>query len=165
MPVEHQFAHKNHKKDILLARFHQKKILRVTKSLSANSFWCNVDKKCVFLHFGGVFWVKNLLFDGWHPLFFLWKYSSINLSHSLKKDMDLSGGKMGNWPQNMLSGVPFIFRCVFRVKCPFFDKLQPFFILWITFFDQFHEIFKKKRHFGWKHSYLSSNWKFLKLQN
>ena len=71
MPVEHQFAHKNHKKDILLARFHQKKIFRVTKPLSANSFLCNVDKKCVFLHFGSVFWVKNLSFDGCHPLFFL----------------------------------------------------------------------------------------------
>jgi len=38
MPVEHQFAHKNHKEDILLARFHQRKIFRVTKPLSANSF-------------------------------------------------------------------------------------------------------------------------------
>ena len=121
MPVEHYIVHKNHKKDILLARFHQKKIFRVSKPLSANSFWYNVEENCVFLHFGGVFWVKNLLFDGWHPLFFLWKDSSINLSHSLKKDMDLSGEKMGIWPQNRFSGAPFFFRCVLRVKYPFFD--------------------------------------------
>ena len=40
-------------------------------------------KKTVFLGFENVFWVKYLLFDGWHPLLFLWKDSLVYLSHSL----------------------------------------------------------------------------------
>ena len=134
--------------------------------------WWNLAKRMSSLWFlwanwcsTGIFGVQYPFFGRLHPLFFVWIQTSIDLSKHLKKKADFLGEKMGIWPKNRFSVVPFIFRCVFRVKCPFFDKLQPFFILWITFFDQFHEIFKKKRHFGWKHSYLSSNWKFLKLQN
>ena len=140
MPKEHQFAHKNHKKDILYATFHQRKTFRVFRPISANFICCDDEENCVFLCFGGILGVKTHLFDGWHPLFFLWKYFSINLSHPLKKEMDFSGEKMGIWPWNVFSGVPFCFICVFRVKRPFFDKLEPFFIFWIIFFGQFHEI-------------------------
>ena len=64
MPIEDQFAHRNSKEDIVLARFHQKKTFRVSKPLSANSFKYEIEENCVFLGFEGVFWVKYLLFDG-----------------------------------------------------------------------------------------------------
>ena len=63
MSIEDQFAHKNSKEDIVLARFHQKKTFRVSKPLSANSFKPDIEENCVFLGFEGVFWVKYLLFD------------------------------------------------------------------------------------------------------
>ena len=64
MPIEDQFAYRNSKEDIILARFHQKKTFRVSKPLSANSFKYEIEENCVFLGFEGVFWVKYLLFDG-----------------------------------------------------------------------------------------------------
>ena len=64
MPIEDQFAHRNSKEDIDLARFHQKKTFRVSKPLSANSFKPDIEENCVFLGFEGVFWAKYLLFDG-----------------------------------------------------------------------------------------------------
>ena len=64
MPMEHQFAHKNHKEDILYARFHQRKTFRVSKPLSANFICCDDEENCVFLCFGGILGVKTHLFDG-----------------------------------------------------------------------------------------------------
>ena len=62
MPIEDQFAHKNSKEDIVLARFHKKKTESQNHSLQIISNM--IFKKTVFLGFEGVFWVKYLLFDG-----------------------------------------------------------------------------------------------------
>ena len=64
MLIEDQFAYENSQKDIVLARFLQKKTFRASKPLSANSFKYDIEENCVFLGFKGVFWVKYLLFDG-----------------------------------------------------------------------------------------------------
>ena len=58
MPKEHQFAHKNHKKDILYATFHQRKTFRVFRPISANFICCDDEENYVFLCFGVVLWVK-----------------------------------------------------------------------------------------------------------
>ena len=51
MLKEDQFAHENSQKDIVLARFLQKKTFRASKPLSANSFKYDIEENCVFLGF------------------------------------------------------------------------------------------------------------------
>ena len=93
MPVEHQFAHKNHKEDILLARFHQRKIFRVSKPLSANSFKYDIEENC----FSG-FW---RCFLGQIPVIWWVTPTSFSLkrffSLFVTQNMDLSGEKMRIW--------------------------------------------------------------------
>ena len=64
----------------------------------------------------------------------------------------------------MFSGVPFFFRCVFRVKWPFFDKLQLFFSLWIFFLANFMEFRRKRDILGENVAICSQTWIFWKYK-
>ena len=102
-------------------------------------------KKIVFFCGLEVFYGSNthyLLGDT--QLFFFKKILQSIYHNPWKKGVDLSGDKMGIWPQNVFLDVPCFFISVFGVKCPFYDGWHSFFFFWFIFWTFLKE-FQRKR--------------------